>query len=1011
MLIEEILALEISDRSVRKINAYLNKTSKDNIGHAIAVAQLATFYTKTNQINDAIKIIDSVINDYASSNQIVVLNKLIEITLDTNRDLCFEAIERKKELINSFEQNLYYEDMIDFHKDNFEEKIKYINLLLQDDTTKENRLKGLSLLASAYYEKGEFYNFIPKLETTKELSLELNQIDVFESLVYYEAHDCYLKKDNTKALEILNNNTVRSKEYGNKINLLILKIHFQQGDYKKCTILEPKYEVFMDDASNDVKREFYNLCIELYTLMKNRPSITEYQNKLLFIKEEVIDFKLEVETEVKKIKKVKIKKEEEIVEEVKVENKPIFKNVKKVNPSINEMSDFYEEFVEVYQPFYSNFEFREQLRLSLLKLNEQINFNDCYIVTKEHECFHFKKERLYRKDKDINKEVINYFKDVGTEIISFNTQKDNLYDPFTNEILTYNTAVIFPIFNEKCIGAIYFVSESEEIITGKLNYEKLHNFAKFFNSVHLLNYDKEMTKKDVEAKIQILNAKGIYYGYLDDDYFYIEKETQKFLSLSNKVPLSSLLAKITDQDYYNFYQAFNSLNIVDNYLEQIVGLNNGKKVLFKVTKQTEFKYYFVFEDYTKIEENKEQLITTAYHNPISNLKNNQSLEMEIHNYFELKKFSAILINFKDLKKYTYLYQEKFTLDILKYIGVILPKFNVEYDYYHIFNDKMVVLVKGVNDKRILKQIVSKLDKYLFDELSSINSRLLPRFNYGVYRSVVDTKEKTLKKMLEILSDAIQNSDELYNDNIGFYDIELYKERFLKEQLVTYISESIDKKSISIYYKQCVNTKENVIEYYEAKLNINKYKVEDSLLQEVIKRRNLTTSLEQYLLYRTFYEMDYITEKTGFSINVMIHLDEHSLLKKSFITYLETLSDQFKVNRKNIIFKINKVYSHAVENISKLISLGFKISLENLEDLSLIKPNYFLLNNFDVINEFNIKYIESTSNILTNLDVKFVLTKTKTNDIIENYKFISYFSGPVYKQQLSHIEIIDMFKKL
>lgn len=1011
MTIEEILALEISDRSVKKINNFLGKTSKENIAHAIAVSQLASFYNKTNQITDSIKIINSVINDYNESNQIVVLNRLIEITMNFDRDLCLEAIERKKVLINSYDQNLYYEDMINFYKDNFNEKIKYINLLLQDDTTKENRLKGLSLLATAYHENNEFNKFASKLETTKELSLELGDIDTFESLIYYEAAKYYYEEDSDKALEILNNNTVRSTYYGNMINLLILKIHFQKGNYKKCTILEAEYEEFMDDASNEVKKEFYNLCIELYTLMKNRPSIMMYENKLMYIKDDVIDIQLEVEKEEKKIKTIKVKKEKlDIKEESKQEAKPIFKNIKKVNPSINEMSDFYQEVTEVYQPFYTNLEYREQLRLSLIKLNEQVIFTDCYIVTKEQECFHFKKERLYNKDKEVNKEIIKYFHDVNTEIISFNTQKDNLYDPFFNRILEYNTAVIFPIFNMKCVGAIYFISETEDMVTGKLNYEKLHNFAKFFNSIHLVNFEKEMTKKDVKAKLEILISKGIYYGYLEDDYFYIEKQTQNFLTLSSKVPLSELLSKIVTEDYYSFHQNYNNLTLENNYLEQIVTLINGRKVLFKVTKVSEFKVLFVFEDYTKIEENKESLITTAYHNPISNLKNNNSLGIELHKYFDIKKFSSVLINFKDLKKYTYLYQEKFTLDILKYIGVVLPKFNEEYDYYHINNDKMVVLIKNINDKRALKQIVTKLDKYLLEELSSVNSRLIPRFNYGVYRSLVDTKEKSLNKMLEILSDAIQNSEELYNDNIGFYDVELYKERFLREQLVTYISESIDKKTLNVYFTQCVNTKENLIEYYEAKININKYKVEDSLLQEVIKRRNLTTSLEQYLLYRTFHEMDLIFEKTGFSINVMIQLDEYSLLKKSFVNYLETLSDQFKVNKKNVIFKISKIYSHAVENITQLINAGFQVALDNLEDLSLVKPNYYLLNNFETINEFNVEYIKSLSNVLSNLDVKFVLTKTKNNEIIEHFKEISYFSGSVYKQQMSYLDIINIFKE-
>ncbi len=1001
-MINEILKLEVSNDSITKIGKFLNKCDINDENHAIAVSHLLSLYFETKQLKEMLTIVDAYSKKYNKENSIIILNKFIELTLNEYKEECLNAINQKKELLDSFDQSPYYMDMVNYNKNNLDERIRYINLLLQDDTSKTNRLTCMYLLAKAYNDNNQFEKFINNLEVTKELALELGKIDIFESLVFFEASNLYHKNNYDDALSILDESTVRSEHFGNLTNLLKFKIYFEKGNYRRCTILEGKCEELMETASKDIQKEFYELCIKLYELTNNQLSVDVYQRKLKDLEHKKVYSTLDSTIE-ETIKPIRIKKDKTIEEKVET---PVFKNIKKVKPSLNEMSDFYQEITFIYQPFYTPNPFREQLRQSLTKLNEQVIFNDCYIIMND-ESFHFKKERLYIK-KDVNLSIINSFHNVNTEIITFNTYKDNITNPFTNEKLEYNTATIFPIFNDKCIGAIYFVAETDDMISGKLNYEKLHSFAKFYNSVALLNYDKERVINDTKAKIEVLNSKSFYYGYIEDDYFYCEKETKNFLGTSSKTTLNSFFSIVATIDYYDFQKNFNAIEIGDSLI-QLTLLTNNKKVMFKINRIEEFKYLFIFEDYTEIEAKKEELIEIAFHNPITKLKNSEYLNIELDKYFEMKKFSAILINFKDLKKYTYLYQEKFSLDILKYLGKVLPEFNDKYDYYHLNFDKLIVLVKDVNDKRVLKQIITKLNDYLIEKLSSINSRLIPKFNYGTYRSLVDTKEKTVSKFLQILSDSILNVEDSFDEFIGFYDIDLYQKRFQNEQLVTYISESIDNNRIKVLYKQCIDLKQNLVEFYEAKLNLNEYTVEDDLLEEVIKRKNLTTTLEQYLINRTFHEMNLIYEKTSYSINVVINIDEYSLIKSSFISYLEEKIKKYKVTPERVIFKINNVYPAAVDNISILINKGFKFAVTSIDDLSLIKPDYFLFNNFKNTNIFNDEYIKSVVNILNKLDVKFVLNKTDKNDVIEHYKnVINYFIGEVYKEKLTYLDITNFF---
>lgn len=1001
-MINEILNLEVSNDSVKKINKYINKLEINDENHSLAVSHLISLYFQTKQLEEVKNILENFLPKYNNYNAITILNKTIELTQFEYKEECIEAINKKKDLLESYDIDQYYIDMINYNHDNILERIRYINLYLQDDTSRVNRLNGMYLLAKAYMDNNSFYNFEPNLEITKELALELGRMDIFESLISFQATDLYNKNKFDEALAVINTNSLKSEHFHNVTNLLQLKILFKQEKYKKCSILEGKCESSISKATKEIQKEFYELCIKLYTIIPNKISIDLYKSKIQELEYKKEYDKLELTIE-EKIISTKIKKDRK--QETKIET-PAFKNIKKIKPSLNEMSDFYQDTTSIFSAFYKENIFREKLRLSLVNLNKQVNFNDCYIITND-ESFHFKKERLYDK-KDVNLSIIDSFHDSNTEIISFNTLSDNIKNPFNNEILEYNTVTIFPLFTDKCYGAIYFASSDDNMISGKLNYEKLHIFAKFYNSISIINKDRDDQIRDNKAQLEIMKSNYFYYGYIENDYFYCNNETKLFLNTSLKTSINSFFSIIHTNDYLDLFKAFNFLE-VGQYIEKVVLLTNEKKVLFKITKHDEFKYLFIFVDHTDIENKKDELIVTAYHNPITKLKNNESLNIEMSSYFDMKKFSAILINFKDLRKYTYLYQEKFSLDILKYIGKILPLFNKEYDYYHLNFDKLIVLVKDVNDKRILKQIITKLNSYLVNNLSELNSRLIPNFTYGTYRSFVDTKEKTVNKMLEILSDSVLNVSNSYDEYIGFYDSDEYKKRFLKEQLVTYISEAIDQKSIKVLYSQCVNVKDNLVEYYEAKLNLSNYTVDSNLLQEVITRRNLTTQLEQYLINRTFHEMNLIYTKTNFSINVLISIDEYTLVKNSFVNFLSEKVKQYKVNPKRIIFKIEKVYPQAVENIALLIEQGFNFLVTNIDDLSLIKPNYFLFNNFKTLNIFNDEYIKTISKMLEKLDVKFILGDTLKNNVIEHYKeYINYFEGDVYSEKISYLDITKLF---
>lgn len=987
MDIKDIFKLTPSNTSINKIEVFLSNHSINDLDYAKANIHLAGMYEQTNNIDYAIKIVNNYIDITNKDCAILSYNYLISVyKKQEDYQMAINTINRKKSILLVTELSIFYYDMVMICKDyDRNEYIRYLLIFLDDDLTKEQRLDGLMMLIEAYYINKEYERYFFKIEIAKELAKDLDEIEMYDRFVYFEAFYFYVKKDYMKVLDLLKE-PKQDSGFINEVYLLILKTYYDLSEYRKMSILEAEYEESFNYASKEVKIEFYDLCIKLYTSLSNSYSKDVYLNKMALLED-----KDDVLPENKK-KKIILKSKDEVVES------------KEKKYTLLDQMTFSEQLIKVFECFYSNEITREQLRRSLIELNTFCVFGECFILTKDMVNYHYKHDRLYDK-KSLN--IDDYFNAhaLKKDLIVFNASQTEMINPITNKLFDEGIHLLSFNIDNKIIS---FISDDRNLIEGKLNYEMLNQYATVVNIV-LSNSNNNMKIKTENLMIKNVTDE-LAYIVIDQDEVILSTKVQKLINSYGNISLSEYLSYIDNKYYYEYHCCV--LKLLNGELSNLNFIFKFKNndLMFKHTMSAlDGKIYAFIENVYDEYKNIHRLLNQSQTNDITNLPNRRLIDVEISSYYELEKFSVVLINFKDLKKYSYLYGYKFSEDLLRYIGKMLVEYeDDDLKFYHLNFDKIVVFIKDINDKRIIKKKIEELDFYLCEKIANLNSRVKPVFNYGCYRHKVDSREQSLERILQIASDALINS-QLTNDKINFYNNEMFKKRFFEEQLITYISEELDAKAISVQYTQCIDYKNQVVEFYNASLNINKYSVDDTLLMDVIKRRGLTVDLERYLIKRVIHELKLIKDQYDFPVKVSINVSRETFMEQKFLVFLEDQIKFFKVSRELLIFNIVNIDGIS-DTIIDLLNRGYRISIGDTNILSIIKPTYFILKSKEHLNEFDDWYFKTVSTKLADVGINVVLTNCGTKQMIEHYAGeINLFSGKQYSNRLTYYDILKLMK--
>lgn len=1038
MLINEVLQLDMVSGSIKKIDLFLADCNKNSKEYYFAYSYRALIMHNIGKTNEALKALYTAVPnlEVLDDDSIVALcDVIIKITIDINRlDQTKKYILIKKNHLKVSKSELYTKDMICYHLALCEYS-NATNLLLSylnDEISNEEKIWAYENLASIYYKEYRFDKYLEAASKLETLYLEILNMRALQDLAaskldIYNLQGNYIKVI-TEGNSFLNefDVTVDNKI---KVATLLIKSYLLSKDFRKAAIIESNYEEFLKEANPNLALEFAKAALELYTQTNSLVSIQQYQNII-----NALDNKNN------KIKPKKTKEKTIVIPNISNDNyevtTPILERVVRsnnVDGISNDVKDVktvyvskaYDQLSILFNTVNSldlNTKFREIFRVVGIELSKFIPIKEIYALSFQGEYvgIHYKKERAYDKqisfeqlENTLNFLAINYEQEIYLDPDSIEGTKNIVTNQIYDKI---PYGVSFPLYKEDVIiGSIAYFSD-EAFLQEDMTYEVLKLVTQMLNT-KLINILK---LKELE-----LNNRRMYFIYENmssgvkeviDDNIHLSKKATEILGCLEDLSTRDFESRIHSFDLPQYQQVIN-----DSY--RYLSLNNAIEYRFKKNneylkiKETFYPsyqngkvlLYSLIDDVTSIEKTKNELVNLAYTHPISKLESELKLIVDIKGAMPTKKFSLVLLDVHDFKLYSDLYGINFSNQLIYAIANELKlafenEFNIS--VYHIDRDRYALLIRNINDRRVIDALLSKKLIRITNNLKLLNNRLSVYFNCGVYRIAKNSPILDEEKIIAYANDALTDAKEFKElaNNISHYDSERAKKRFNENQLITHISESIDHGKIGISYKQVADIKNNEIFAYYANISLDNYEIDETYMKQVIKRRNLEELIDKYVISTVSKELKMLFEELKTVVPIFIELSDVSL-EYNLPSFVEQQDKFYHSTKKNIIFIVNDA---SLPVIKELRALGYMIASSNLMNLYHSNIDYYILDlkesGFSILKEIKeLCEIKQCELVVGGIDTKEELEKAIEYEI-------SYIYGKYYRKSIRMKKLIDKHTK-
>ncbi|MGM9969039.1 MAG: diguanylate cyclase domain-containing protein [Anaeroplasma sp.] len=1042
----EILRLEKTQSSIKKIDLYLSSTIKLSDEYMTAISYKALVLHNIGKTNEGLRVLFSYIPDFKIMGHkavIAVCDALIEIYIDEYR---FDQVEKyiniKKNYLPMSKMNLYIKDKIRLYlamKDTKRAKEELINYL-QDDLTKEEEIYGLEELSSIYFQEHQYDKFLElaaKLESFYQTNLAIDKLAVLDinklKVAYYKGN--YIKVV-TAADKIIEENN--KPQYLLSIATIVIKSYIQLNDLKKAGIYESNYEEFVSIDNLSESIEFCNAALELYTKLNSLVSVKDYENRLRELQA----------VKAPKIPKKKTKKEEiiinnsyqatAIVPENDVYN-PVsgFLNpkneiekpqgqivVKPINLKVINVSEAYEKLANIFKTLNNidvNLKFREIFRLAMIELSKIYSIEEAYILyfNKRYLGLHYKKERVYDKRlefDDISNTISYATMEYDKELFLDQSERLYLKDIVTNK--DYESEIYamgIPLHDAiQTIGSIVFFS-SNPFLDTEIVYESLKLISEMINLRLILALKQDENDFNNRKLYFIRDEMSSGIKEEIEGFIHFSSQAVNILGVLEDLSLNDFLLNMNSNDAANYKKIHDEIySLMKENVEIEYDYNkNGKCVHIKerfYPMYTDGNIYILslIDDITEQTKNKNALIDLAYKNPISKLATDVKLIVDLKDNYLSGKLSLCVCNINDFSIYKELYGNNFSKQLIYTLGkelteVFSDDFHV--NVYHLEVDKFAILFLDANDKRLIDSKLKKAFEIVSNNIYRINSRVTISFNAGVYRLSKNIKIKDVNDILKYAEEALYDAEDMDTNGscISHYDSESAKERFKINSIITHISEAIDSGMLGLTYQQIVNLNKLDVYGYNIKINLDNYEIDYNLMEMVIKRRRLTNRIEKYTIMNTFKELKQLNDLTGGYIYCFINISEE-VLDEVFFDFVLTQLNFFKIKANYIVFCCENVNNPC---LLKLREKGFKLCSYNILDLYGNLCDYFMYD-YHRVGKDSINEIRELCNLHNSI---CILGGMNTIDDINMAKEKNYdlIYGSYYKKSLRMKGILKKVK--
>lgn len=1044
--LNDILCLDKTQSTIKKIDLFLSSHEKNSYEYVKAVSFKATILDSLGKTNDALKLVYSFVPEfrYLEPKSIVELcNVIIDISITNDKyDQAIKYIALKKNYLAVSESSEYYKDQIRLFL-KMDDKVKTLEIVkkfLDDDITKEEEIYAKEILSRLYFDNKEYDNYLEIIKPLEDyykdnIRLEsLKEINFNKILINYERNK-YIDVINEGNKFLTDNND--DPKYSLKCATILIKTYLICSDNKRASIIESRYADLLIGKYIDEEINFCYAAIDLYNKINSVSSIKEYHEKLRELEELK---KPIVKSQPKKNNKTPIK-EEIIIPEIsfspeqssefhggllnpKIETKVVNEQIiNRVTGKIDiNLSEDFLKLSKIFEDIScSNLDtkFRELFRNACIELTKEYKIDEVYILyyDKKYLGLHYKKERAYDKLIDIDEitNTVNYVSYLNDKEVFLN-KNDRVYNQNILTNLEYDeniNAFAMPLHNDVgVIASIAFISY-DDFLNQDLCYEAL----KLLSNIISVRLNMEIKNNQLEyqnlIKLKVLENFPNGIKIYANDYIHFNDNAINMTGAIENMKFLDYVYMI-DKEYQAKYRQIHNDTLNHQHDNEITytitndGITNYiKESMYPLVYDNSIYILSILENKTAEIEEKNNLKDIAYLNPISKVNTELKLILDINEIINEDYYSIISLEVIDFKLYEDLYGINFTNQLIYALGLKLKEaIQGEYSFslYHLDRDRFVFLAKDIIDKRVLQSKLVLILSNASKNLDNLNKRLKILFNVGVYKkgkgiNILEPYE-ALNYALDALNDAKMMDD--IKTHIAFYDNELSKKRFYDNNLVTTISEGIDKGKIAISYQQIVNLTNKSLYGFMLKLTLDSYEIEYDKMYEVIKRKNLVKEMDKYLIINAFKELKMLKDSIGYAL---FYLPLHEELFCDFnINFFKKQLTFYKINPKYIVLIFNKCN---IKYIKELKQLGFLIATTNIFDIYLDSVDYLFydynLGGLDSIKDiYDLVKLHDKEIIINNVNTKEDMLYMKNN----NFDLIY---GNYYKNVKRIKDIIESFK--
>lgn len=1039
MKIEDVLKLDKTTLSIKKIDFFCLEQDKSSISYAKALAYKSEILCHLKKYGEAVELlIDSLAQGISDECIILLSARLIEIALDIkNYELALKYINFKAkhlDVLNKYQNTV---DMVKyFHALNNKLEVKRNSAIaLQDDLPEEIRMYIIQILADYAFEEKDYNKYLEyanRLEDFYRLKFEfskVNDLALYRAFISYDNKDYDLAIDSIKAIIDDTKNSIEQKI---KFATLLIKAYNAKKDYKRSSIIESEYTYDLDNAKPEVALAFCNEALELYQNLKNSYSVNLYEGKIAKLR---VTIKKNALTFEKTSPSVIISPQ--TIESTSIVTKPIINEevkkkitYKKGDFKAIEISEAYQSLQALLQEINSIDEtlFREFFRKAGIIICKKMPILELVIVYQQDEYlgFHYKKERVYDKKFEYdkiqntipyqtleNKDEI-YVDDLSKCDYPINIASNDLYPEFLK------TCYSFCLKNSQGIyGSLSFFSD-ERFIDKSLCYEQLVIIYNIINAKLNSFLSIQSATRNYENYALVFQKGIIGFKEENNGYLGLNKQAQEILEVEDGIELTEFLFLMDNADlieYRKIHEDLQSYKIQTADIKYHITTNDTKKYIHEKLVASvhdgNVNIYSTLEAITEYEKKEELLKKVAFTDPLSKLDSRAKLFTDMKALIVEKKFALALINVNNFKFYNDIYGISFGDELIYAVGKTLKEeLSKKSDIacYHLGSDKFALLFLNINDKRTVYNHTINLLVRLGLKLNSLNKRLNITFCSGVFRYTKNIMESDLEKIMHYASDALLLAHEkaANANSVEIFEQSVYKKRFFENQLITHISECIDNNSLAVNYCQIVNVTKSNVEYYYARLNLVNYDVNLEDFYEVIKKKGLLDNLDKYLIMHTLMELKAFFDATGYYIKVIIVVDSSVVEKEDFVNYLFGQLKFFKLPTNIITLQIDNLNCSLNEAVKRLIEAKIAVASKNIDDV--------LLNLCTIYLHDNIKYskVDFTSfkEICDRLNCQLIVNNVNNKKDVERCvkAELPLIMGECFKKKFKIKELISLVDK-